>query len=195
VFRSCILSMLHLANVSRTKIILFGPLFFGLGTLPSNTNPSCFRFVFVLGINADMRCPLPPLAHVHHAWDTYNRFGRTKTALKRALLTSSMYTFFFCIPSFKFLKFCLSFLLLSHLYTHIHPFSYSLHFTTLRTYALSHLTLAHLSYSTHLPTTQPSNSSTPPSSARSHPTSSSAPRPYGYPRPRTYSVTSWACLS
>ncbi|THU89427.1 hypothetical protein K435DRAFT_781595 [Dendrothele bispora CBS 962.96] len=29
------------------------------------------------------------LAHLHHAWETYNRFGRTKTALKRAVLQST----------------------------------------------------------------------------------------------------------
>ncbi|EDR01791.1 uncharacterized protein LACBIDRAFT_332961 [Laccaria bicolor S238N-H82] len=28
------------------------------------------------------------LAHVHHAWDTYNRYGRTPSAAKRALFTS-----------------------------------------------------------------------------------------------------------
>ncbi|KAI3603060.1 prenyl proteinase rce1 [Moniliophthora roreri] len=28
------------------------------------------------------------LAHLHHAWDTYNRFGRTANALKRAVVSS-----------------------------------------------------------------------------------------------------------
>ncbi|KAF9077679.1 hypothetical protein BDP27DRAFT_1208383 [Rhodocollybia butyracea] len=28
------------------------------------------------------------LAHLHHAWETYNRFGRTQAALKRAILSS-----------------------------------------------------------------------------------------------------------
>ncbi|KAF8192236.1 hypothetical protein K438DRAFT_1829918 [Mycena galopus ATCC 62051] len=32
------------------------------------------------------------LAHVHHAWDTYNRFGRTKDALKRAIMSSLFQT-------------------------------------------------------------------------------------------------------
>ncbi|KAE9400440.1 hypothetical protein BT96DRAFT_751676, partial [Gymnopus androsaceus JB14] len=29
------------------------------------------------------------VAHLHHAWDTYNRYGRTAAALKRALLSSA----------------------------------------------------------------------------------------------------------
>ncbi|KAF9034393.1 CAAX protease self-immunity-domain-containing protein [Panaeolus papilionaceus] len=28
------------------------------------------------------------LAHIHHAWDTYNRYGRTQTAAKRAIFSS-----------------------------------------------------------------------------------------------------------
>ncbi|KAJ7132693.1 hypothetical protein C8R46DRAFT_1181249 [Mycena filopes] len=32
------------------------------------------------------------LAHAHHAWDTYNRYGRTRDALKRAILTTVFQT-------------------------------------------------------------------------------------------------------
>jgi len=32
------------------------------------------------------------LAHVHHAWDTYNRYGRTKDALKRAAMSTIFQT-------------------------------------------------------------------------------------------------------
>ncbi|KAF8875282.1 hypothetical protein BD779DRAFT_1563720, partial [Infundibulicybe gibba] len=48
------------------------------------------------------------LAHVHHAWDTYNRYGRTPDALKRALFTTLfqlLYTTLFGIhASFLFLR-------------------------------------------------------------------------------------------
>ncbi|RXW15810.1 hypothetical protein EST38_g10045 [Candolleomyces aberdarensis] len=34
------------------------------------------------------------LAHIHHAWDTYNRYGRTRAALRRALITSLFQLFY-----------------------------------------------------------------------------------------------------
>jgi len=30
------------------------------------------------------------LAHVHHAWDTYNRYGRTVAAAQRAIISSRL---------------------------------------------------------------------------------------------------------
>ncbi|KAJ7117970.1 hypothetical protein C8R43DRAFT_1036556 [Mycena crocata] len=48
------------------------------------------------------------LAHVHHAWETYNRFGRTQAALKRAVLSTlfqTLYTTAFgAHTSFLFLR-------------------------------------------------------------------------------------------
>ncbi|KAF8997171.1 CAAX protease self-immunity-domain-containing protein [Cyathus striatus] len=48
------------------------------------------------------------LAHIHHAWDTYNRYGRTREALKRAVLGSVfqlLYTTLFgSIASYLFLR-------------------------------------------------------------------------------------------
>ncbi|KAL0960486.1 hypothetical protein HGRIS_005527 [Hohenbuehelia grisea] len=57
VFRSCVLSVYHLAGVSRNKLIFLAPLAFGF-------------------------------AHVHHAWENYNRLGRTPAAAKRAIFMS-----------------------------------------------------------------------------------------------------------
>ncbi|KAF5360466.1 hypothetical protein D9756_004540 [Leucocoprinus leucothites] len=54
VFRGCILSVLHLAGVSRTQLIFLSPLSFGL-------------------------------AHVHHAWEVFNRYGRTSQAALRSV--------------------------------------------------------------------------------------------------------------
>ena len=31
------------------------------------------------------------IAHIHHAWDTYNRYGMTTAALKRAILMMRMF--------------------------------------------------------------------------------------------------------
>ncbi|KAJ7123988.1 hypothetical protein C8R43DRAFT_1031504 [Mycena crocata] len=48
------------------------------------------------------------LAHVHHAWETYNRYGRTQDALKRAcfsaLFQTTYTTFFGAHASFLFLR-------------------------------------------------------------------------------------------
>lgn len=40
-----------------------------------------------------LRTPLLTLmtAHAHHAWETYNRFGRTAAAAKRAILMTRMF--------------------------------------------------------------------------------------------------------
>ncbi|KDQ59849.1 hypothetical protein JAAARDRAFT_56792 [Jaapia argillacea MUCL 33604] len=55
VFRACVIAIYHLSGASRTKMIFWSPLWFGL-------------------------------AHLHHAYDTYNRMGRTTTALQQAIL-------------------------------------------------------------------------------------------------------------
>ncbi|KAN0087830.1 CAAX protease self-immunity domain containing protein [Tylopilus felleus] len=53
VFRACVLTVYHLAQVPRVRMIFLCPLLFGA-------------------------------AHVHHAWEIYNRYGRSPAALKRA---------------------------------------------------------------------------------------------------------------
>ncbi|KAF8719102.1 hypothetical protein AX14_011437 [Amanita brunnescens Koide BX004] len=57
VFRASVLAVYDLAGTSRTKMIFFTPLSFGL-------------------------------AHVHHAWETFNKYGRNSTAAKRAIISS-----------------------------------------------------------------------------------------------------------
>ncbi|CCM00632.1 uncharacterized protein FIBRA_02669 [Fibroporia radiculosa] len=52
---------------------------------------ACTLAVYQLaGASVYMKIFLPPLlfglAHVHHAWDKFNRFGRTKAAAQRAIL-------------------------------------------------------------------------------------------------------------
>lgn len=37
-------------------------------------------------------------AHVHHAWDTFNRYGRTASAAKRAVIMSCACLFLVCVP-------------------------------------------------------------------------------------------------
>jgi prenyl protein peptidase len=68
------LAILHLAGVSRTQLILFSPLSFGLGAflhlLPYISYADSFNVM---------------TAHVHHAWDVFNRYGRTSQAALRAL--------------------------------------------------------------------------------------------------------------
>ncbi|EDR01790.1 uncharacterized protein LACBIDRAFT_310467 [Laccaria bicolor S238N-H82] len=63
------------------------------------------------------------LAHVHHAWDTYNRYGRTPSAAKRALFTSRSSSFFPFFPLFPSL---LSPLLSLALPVSLHPPLFSL---------------------------------------------------------------------
>lgn len=57
VFRACVLTVYHLANASRMKMIFLSPLVFGA-------------------------------AHIHHAFETYHRYGRTAAAAKRAIITT-----------------------------------------------------------------------------------------------------------
>ena len=61
-------------------MICFAPFTFGLGKL-------ILLFFLLLYIIRSF----PHAAHVHHAWDIYNRYGRTWLAARRALLTSGMY--------------------------------------------------------------------------------------------------------
>ncbi|KAJ7162813.1 hypothetical protein C8R46DRAFT_1101591 [Mycena filopes] len=44
------------------------------------------------------------LAHAHHERDTYNRYGRTRDALKRAILTTAYTTLFGAHTSYLFLR-------------------------------------------------------------------------------------------
>ncbi|KAF9234688.1 CAAX protease self-immunity-domain-containing protein [Melanogaster broomeanus] len=77
VFRACVLTVYHLAQASRVRMIFLSPLLFGA-------------------------------AHLHHAWDTYNRYGRSPAALKRAAIgTAFQFTYtsifgFYC--SYLFLR-------------------------------------------------------------------------------------------
>jgi prenyl protein peptidase len=58
VFRACVLAVYHLAR-------------------PAQASKTALIFLTPLSFGA---------AHLHHAWDVYNRFGRTTTAMKRAVL-------------------------------------------------------------------------------------------------------------
>ncbi|KAI9462980.1 CAAX protease self-immunity-domain-containing protein [Boletus coccyginus] len=77
VFRSCVLTVYHLAQASKMRMIFLSPLLFGA-------------------------------AHVHHAWETYNRYGRSLAAMKRAAIgTAFQFTYtsvfgFYC--SYLFLR-------------------------------------------------------------------------------------------
>jgi len=76
VFRACVLSIYHLSGASRKYMISFAPLTFGLGKLLFlRTSPVIPMFFY-------------NTAHVHHAWDTYNRYGCTWLAARRALTMS-----------------------------------------------------------------------------------------------------------
>lgn len=73
VFRACILTVYDLGNLSRNSKIFLSPLSFGVGR-------SSLRSVF---------CKYWLLvAHAHHAWNTYNEYGRTSAAAKRALFST-----------------------------------------------------------------------------------------------------------
>jgi len=56
VFRSCVITLYHLAGASHSRMIFLSPLVFGV-------------------------------AHLHHAWDVFNRYGRNVSAAKRAIFT------------------------------------------------------------------------------------------------------------
>ncbi|KAG6375939.1 hypothetical protein JVT61DRAFT_2810 [Boletus reticuloceps] len=77
VFRASVLTVYHLAQVSKIRMIFLCPLLFGA-------------------------------AHAHHAWETYNRYGRSPAALKRAAIgTVFQFTYtsifgFYC--SYLFLR-------------------------------------------------------------------------------------------
>ncbi len=79
VFRACILAVYHMAGVSRKKMIFLSPLAFGVGKsarlLPSVSGSFMTMCAYM---------SIQPQAHLHHAWDTYNRYGRTASALRIA---------------------------------------------------------------------------------------------------------------
>lgn len=73
VFRACVLVVYHLAHASRMRMIFLCPLLFGAGgTFCPNVG------------SHELTCL--DTAHVHHAWETYNRYGRTPAAMKRAAI-------------------------------------------------------------------------------------------------------------
>ncbi|KAJ7876519.1 hypothetical protein B0H14DRAFT_3083123 [Mycena olivaceomarginata] len=102
----------------QTPLLFLGPLYgsYLAGTLPGQSRYSldhhfemfwswvgrscfgaCVLAVYALGGAARWKmisfAPLVfGLAHVHHAWDTYNRYGRTKDALRRAMLSTLFQT-------------------------------------------------------------------------------------------------------
>lgn len=73
-FRACVLAVYNLSGASRVKMIMLAPLSFGAGTSPASSSIAISRIAHLLP------------AHLHHAWDTFNRYGRTPAAAKRALL-------------------------------------------------------------------------------------------------------------
>ncbi|KAJ8507280.1 hypothetical protein ONZ45_g10325 [Pleurotus djamor] len=77
VFRACVLTALHLAGATTSRMIMLAPLSFGV-------------------------------AHLHHAWDTYNRYGRTREAANRAIIMTvfqlSYTTLFGSFASYLFLR-------------------------------------------------------------------------------------------
>src|SRR5258706_8167728 len=75
VFRSCVIGVMQLANCSWSSMIFLSPLWFGAG--------KSFACVIVC-----LRIHLCT-AHLHHGGDLYNRFGKSRAALKRALLNTS----------------------------------------------------------------------------------------------------------
>jgi len=75
VFRACVLAVYHLSCASKARMILLSPLSFGAGM-----QIWLFSFVRLLYL-----FPFS-IAHVHHAWDTYNRYGRSAAAAKRAII-------------------------------------------------------------------------------------------------------------
>jgi hypothetical protein len=67
-------------------MIFLAPLTFGLGKLMLTLESSWPTFITILC------CAL--LAHVHHCWETYNRYGRTLAAAKYAAIATRA-----CCPS------------------------------------------------------------------------------------------------
>lgn len=77
VFRACVLTVYHLTQASRTRMIFLSPLLFGAG---EGLRPHVKTSIHPHDLT------LPNAAHIHHAWDTYNRYGRSPAALKRAVI-------------------------------------------------------------------------------------------------------------
>jgi prenyl protein peptidase len=70
------LAIYDLSGTPRTRMIFLTPLSFGLGPFLlcwCNVNACNFR-----------------IAHVHHAWETFNKYGRDTGAAKRAVLSSGL---------------------------------------------------------------------------------------------------------
>lgn len=76
VFRSCIVAVSALAGFSKAQIVFLSPLYFGIGAKLCVEKGETELTVF----NA---------AHVHHAWETYVKGGRTRQALVQGVLQSS----------------------------------------------------------------------------------------------------------
>jgi len=80
VFRACVIAVYHMSGASTKRMIFLGPLSFGLGM-----SISLFQDPLV---SPSIMFLFPKPAHVHHAWDTFNRYGRTANAAKRAVIMS-----------------------------------------------------------------------------------------------------------
>lgn len=91
VFRSCVIAVYHMSGASANRMIFLGPLSFGLGMPFFSLAGPTYKPWYVLTHLS---------AHVHHAWDTYNRFGRTASAAKRAITMSRAWTCFLFHASF-----------------------------------------------------------------------------------------------
>ncbi|CAE6474336.1 unnamed protein product [Rhizoctonia solani] len=107
VYRSCIVGAAKLAGIGPKKIIFLTPLWFGENYL---LDPVMVWSRCVLFDTGDTRL-IPndlTLAHIHHAHEQYNRLGRTKNALQRALVISIIQlgytTLFGWYASFLFLR-------------------------------------------------------------------------------------------
>lgn len=72
-FRGCTLAVLNLAGIPRTRLIFLSPLSFGIGE-PSEPFAQVLKLMFICVV-----------AHVHHFWDVFNRYGRTPRAALHAL--------------------------------------------------------------------------------------------------------------
>ncbi|SRR6266404_8752678 len=71
VWRSCIVCAYSIAGASSTSIVFFTPISFGSGMSCSvHGGDTIFKSI---------------PAHLHHVWETYNMYGRTRQALRRAL--------------------------------------------------------------------------------------------------------------
>ena len=73
VFRGCTLAVLNLAGISRIQLIFLSPFSFGIGE-SSELLPQVVKLMFICVV-----------AHIHHFWDVFNRYGRTPRAALHAL--------------------------------------------------------------------------------------------------------------